>query len=535
MATRLIPLALYCIIYNVTACIPSFGKRVNQFDSYNLVYINLDQLNRTNLIEFKFQGQHYQIHVEKNNQLSPIINHQTTNELIVRYSLPQQSCHYHGTVLNYDGKSAVALSLCDGKGITGLINAFGQEIYIYPFQYDLNAHNSTYNHNLIHKHLIYKSQNYLEYQPRKRRLQTPYNNGDNVVEIYTLADPSFVNHFKNTDGNNWYSAVYNYLSQVISQASIKYETVNWGSNIGDISLKWVALDIVESFTGIYSSLYCEPCSQGHINDASQRCMAINPGTCNYQDYLDVFVTWYIANKDVTDFDYAMIFTSNNIFGADSGYNGDVGYSFYTSMCNDKDKSGMLSAYSYFELPEVHALFAHELGHNLGAYHDTNGCSSSDPNNRWIMCSTVGQNTFSSYTIQSIEDGFSNNNGYACLVRRNNPFESNYIDGPTQSPLPSLSPIISPTNAPNSIPCQHDTCYELTGFSIDIDGIYTAIPCEYEECYLMTGFSTNIDGTYTIEGCHNNKGYYKSFNGKYLYWTGWEIFILERRIFDKLAY
>eukprot|EP01084_Bolivina_argentea_P308063 532577_1 len=480
MLTHFTSLALYFIIYNVIACIPSMRKSLNQLNSYDLVRFNFDDLNTSNIIQFDFGSQHYQVELETNDQLSPIINHQTEDELIIHHISTQKQCHYRGKVLNYVGKSFVALSLCDCTGVRGLINAFGNEIWIYPSKYylnELNSQNSTNCHTITDEHLIYKAHNYPEYN-EARRLQTQYNNGDNVVEIYTLTDPSFVSHFKNSDGNNWYSALFDYLSQVINQASAKYEAVSWGSNIGVISLKWVALDVVESFTGNYASLYCEPCNGGH----NQRCMSSNPGTCNYQDYLDIFVTWYKANKDLNDFDYGMIFTSNNLFNG----NGDVGYSFYTGMCNDNIKSGMISAYSYFGLPEMHALFAHELGHNLGAYHDTNGCSSSDPNNRWIMCSTVGQNTFSSYTIQSIEDGFSNNNGYACLVRRNNPFESNYIDGPTQSPLPSLSPIISPTNAPN------------------------AIPCEYEECYLMTGFSTNIDGTYTIEGCHNNKGYYKGY-------------------------
>ena len=339
--------------------------------------------------------------------------------------------HYHGTVTNYDHKSMVSLSLCDKQGIRGSIRAFGQEIWILPSQYAFSDHNKNgMTYDITDEHIIYaQSVLKLHAEPKDmtdgditRRRLARYNNGDNVIEVYLLADKTLVDHWKNEEGANWYSAMFTFLGDMINTADGYYRGTNWGSDIGTISIKWVALDIVESWSGIFYDLK-------------------NWQSGTYVDYLNKFRAWYAINKDMSDFDYAMIYASQPNFANE----GNIGYSWYDSVCNNEYKNGMMSnTWDFlFNVRDQAELFSHELGHNLGARHDDSStCSFVDPTYN-IMKSNIGSNGFSACSISSIQQEFIDQDGYPCLIRRSNAFVNNYDESgsgsgitPTPPPTPS---------------------------------------------------------------------------------------------------
>ena len=309
----------------------------------------------------------------------------------------------------------VSLSLCKGRGIRGFIRAFGKEIWIYPAKYALLDRNKiNFDHDIYDisvEHVIYSRPhsyqhlNEVENIRRKQRRLATYNNGDNVVEIYILADKTLVDYWKNRAGSNWFTEMVQFLKDMINTVDSYFQNTDWGYDIGSISVKFVSLDIVESWSGIFSEI------SGWQYET-------------YTGYLDKFMPWYKTYKDINDFDYAMIYASNSYFRNE----GNIGYSWLTSICDDTYNCGMMSNTweSLFNVRDQSELFAHELGHNLGAQHDNSGYCSSyniDPNTD-IMMSNIGENAFSTCSIAYIQQAFSDNNGFTCLNNRYNPFELN---------------------------------------------------------------------------------------------------------------
>ena len=332
--------------------------------------------------------------------------------------------HYHGSVLNYPHKSMVSLSLCEGHGIRGFIRAFGKQIWIYPAKYafsDIKATNNDENdsdvYHISDKHIIYLRANsypVINDLMRTRRRLALYNNGDNVVEAYILADKSLVDYWKGRAGNNWYSELTLFLSDMINAVDSYFKNTEWGPDIGLISIKLVELDIVESFSGIYSEIS----NWQYYRDTT---------------YLNKFIPWFNTNKNPETFDYAMIYAASKYLSDGFMW----GYSFKSAICNNNLKAGQMSntAEGLMNIHDQSALYAHELGHNLGAPHDNDGeCNGYyiDPAAD-IMLSDIGENAYSSCSIAYIQKAFQEKNGYPCLARRNNQL---LINGNQVTPFPT---------------------------------------------------------------------------------------------------
>eukprot|EP00486_Rosalina_sp_Unknown_P003926 CAMPEP_0201567526 /NCGR_PEP_ID=MMETSP0190_2-20130828/8030_1 /ASSEMBLY_ACC=CAM_ASM_000263 /TAXON_ID=37353 /ORGANISM="Rosalina sp." /LENGTH=910 /DNA_ID=CAMNT_0047987601 /DNA_START=76 /DNA_END=2808 /DNA_ORIENTATION=+ len=418
-----------CICYGAIQSLVE--QKQEEFDSigkYELIYLNLDQFESSNIIELDAYGQHYKVQLTRNHQIAPNVNHQTENGLIKRE--PAQSCHYHGKVLNYDGKSVVAISLCDKYGVRGMIRAFDDELWIQPADYYLDIENTRKTFKFTDQHLVYKLSDYNMSEKEKafglnfistkesigntheqlsdRRRLASFNSGDNVVEIYILADKSFVDYFKGA-AEDWYSLLYYTLSTILNGASAEYQGTNWnsvvssgGKEIGEISLAWVALDVVEAYGVTFADMYCpNPCSYG--------------GKTGSSAMLRKFGDWAQANKDLSDFDYGMVYTADDYFG--SG-----GLSWVGGVCNDVYKYGWIGETSMSRGYQL--VFAHELGHNFGMQHDNKDGEDYYCGSAGIMRTpTVNDEGFTVCSLQYLRDYF-NSNGVTCLVRRTNAFESN---------------------------------------------------------------------------------------------------------------
>eukprot|EP01084_Bolivina_argentea_P308065 532581_1 len=128
--------------------------------------------------------------------------------------------------------------------------------------------------------------------------------------------------------------------------------------------------------------------------------------------------------------------------------------------------------------------------NANAYCDANTLDVCASNNAWVI-----------YDNGWVDTPIAYNTLCTTVTPTHKPSIVPTVPSNIPSKIPTNLPVIVPTNSPNITPTS------------------SPIPCEHDTCYLLTDFSTSIDGTYTIEGCHNNKGYYKSSNGKYLYWSG----------------
>eukprot|EP01083_Nonionella_stella_P071545 192202_1 len=82
--------------------------------------------------------------------------------------------------------------------------------------------------------------------------------------------------------------------------------------------------------------------------------------------------------------------------------------------------------------------------------------------------------------------------------------------PTAHPTENQTHV--PTNNPaNAIPCDHQNCWSVSGLEMKMnDGSYRS-----------------LNGDYMLQGCHNDKAYYLSSSGYYLYWsakmTNWHIY------------
>ena len=291
-------------IFALIACV-TFAKdsRKEEFDrikKYELVHFDLSQLSESNLVSFDAFGNHYEVSLVRNEFMNPSTIHHTNGNLGLKeglepfYTHLTESCHFHGQVLGTNS-SSVAISICDKRGIRGSISAFGYTLNIKPAKYfDAEFDRNNY-HQHTDEHLVYKQSDFdssglrLPAEPfqtphgqlvksdnaSKRRLA--YNNGNNVLEVYSFVDPVLVSTFQRKyAATNWYDELVAYLADVFNAASEQYSNPQfcecpeercptdagdricnsepWSDDLDGITVNLVALEVATNWNGIYQEL-----------------------------------------------------------------------------------------------------------------------------------------------------------------------------------------------------------------------------------------------------------------------------------------
>eukprot|EP01084_Bolivina_argentea_P101854 182539_1 len=116
---------IFCIILNTINTLNSADDEV--------IYVNIESFLSDNTIEFDAFNQHYKVKLTANQHTlgtNKLI--ETKKKLVTQHV---QSDYYFGTVLNCANSSSVALSIGNGRGIRGMISAFGETLMIEPLQH----------------------------------------------------------------------------------------------------------------------------------------------------------------------------------------------------------------------------------------------------------------------------------------------------------------------------------------------------------------------------------------------------------------
>jgi len=109
-------------------------------------------------LKFTAFGQDYHIELEKNQLLFgedfKVTNNNGTHVTDMDWDHETNNCYYHGTILNDDEPSTVALMACQGHGMKGLIMGHGRTISIKPSlpHVDVNSEDTPTVHD---EHLVY--------------------------------------------------------------------------------------------------------------------------------------------------------------------------------------------------------------------------------------------------------------------------------------------------------------------------------------------------------------------------------------------
>ena len=452
---------------------------------YELIYFNDTQLiESNNLFEFDVFGQHYKIKLIRNDDMHVInIRHPSINSTKLHQHFSKrrlaQSCHYFGKVINtkQPSKTQVSLSFCDNAGIRGRIVAFDDIIIITPSAYFLDKKkDSKYSHKLDDEHLIYKVSDfdmddiigkdgiinlhhnqYAISKQQKTKRRTLYNGGSQTLEFLAVVGPDRTQAFQSYYPSSWYTALYDDCANLINTLSTGYSATEWGTDVGPIAIKFVELEIIPSFTGIYTSLTPTYTTSISIDGPA---------------YLRQFSSWLSQYKTSSTFDNAQLLS--NIRFAD-GY---TGWAYTGTVCKGATSAGIDYMLYGFEYSIRNT--AHEMGHNFGMNHDGSGndCHTNDG----LMGYGTGQG-FSECSIEELNTYFANNDGLTCLGTGwyEGDFTSNYGSGTAPQP----TPVASPTPPPTSVTTTTWQCMNVRNLDL-----------------------TQYNGYWTYKGNHALKPYYQ---------------------------
>ncbi|KAK3596704.1 hypothetical protein CHS0354_025000 [Potamilus streckersoni] len=170
------------------------------------------------------------------------------------------------------------------------------------------------------------------------------------VELLVTVDPPVWQKFyalANNDTENAMNRVREYVSQVINGVALTYKSIKGRSFSIDITLKAITV-VKNEADGPYekAKLFKED-GMLSINDL---------------DYLSAFADWVVEAPGIpsrSDFDVALMLTGYNLIGSS-------GISYLRTVCTEYGVA-ITKEMGYFHTMIV---ASHELGHNLGADHDS---------------------------------------------------------------------------------------------------------------------------------------------------------------------
>ncbi|KAK3596708.1 hypothetical protein CHS0354_025005 [Potamilus streckersoni] len=175
------------------------------------------------------------------------------------------------------------------------------------------------------------------------------------VELLVAVDPPVWEKFyalANNDTENAMNRVREYVSQVINGVALTYKSIKGRHFSIDITLK--AITVVKNVAdGPYTN--------------EQLFKSNEVWSIDGLDYLSAFADWVVNTSGIpsrSEFDVALMLAGYNLFGSS-------GISYLRTVCTEFGVAIIKEA-GYFNTMIV---ASHELGHNLGADHDSNvGCS-----------------------------------------------------------------------------------------------------------------------------------------------------------------
>jgi len=153
-----------------------------------------------------------------------------------------------------------------------------------------------------------------------------------------------------------------------------------------------------------------------------------------QSLLDQLTSSYNSSGGIGSADLMHLFTGKDLDGSSAGL------AWISVICASKSYSYGLSQYVSSSIDPL--LFAHEVGHNLGAKHASDAS---------IMSPSIAaaHNFFSSTSKSQVQNFLSLSSG--CLSVTGSPAPT-----PTPTPIPTVNPTVTPTTAPTPVPTKTPT-------------------------------------------------------------------------------
>eukprot|EP00486_Rosalina_sp_Unknown_P008946 CAMPEP_0201592238 /NCGR_PEP_ID=MMETSP0190_2-20130828/190190_1 /ASSEMBLY_ACC=CAM_ASM_000263 /TAXON_ID=37353 /ORGANISM="Rosalina sp." /LENGTH=958 /DNA_ID=CAMNT_0048050919 /DNA_START=421 /DNA_END=3297 /DNA_ORIENTATION=+ len=391
----------------------------------------------------------------------------------------------------------IALSLCDNRGIRGMIVAFDDTLYIKPAKtyLDLSHDKNGHGHNLNDEHLAYLSSDedyeglpldnhvrvsedekkfhdtiYPHKMDQKRATRRRMaNNYKNLVEMVAVSDPSFTQTAQNTyTTDTWYENLVTDLADLYNGISAEYMNQAWGSSsngaIGEIGVAFAEIYVQFQFSGDDAELSPDFTYSNCQNMMNRDCSIDGSG------YLGKLRTWVgnLINSgkfDSTNFDDVQLWSSMNF--KDAG-----GWGYIGTVCRGALATANIAAI-YGEAWSIRSA-AHELGHNFDMQHDQDTGGRCDKDSGLMGYGNTNHG-FSVCSVDALQAYFAERQGLSCLgisnknwnidnlpndnTRRTNVEDPDGGVGQTDPPTtkaPTKRPTPVPTKRPTPAPTRRPT-------------------------------------------------------------------------------
>eukprot|EP00485_Elphidium_margaritaceum_P010015 CAMPEP_0202691016 /NCGR_PEP_ID=MMETSP1385-20130828/5854_1 /ASSEMBLY_ACC=CAM_ASM_000861 /TAXON_ID=933848 /ORGANISM="Elphidium margaritaceum" /LENGTH=1048 /DNA_ID=CAMNT_0049346357 /DNA_START=86 /DNA_END=3232 /DNA_ORIENTATION=+ len=474
------------------------GRRRADFGEqgkYELFHFDLAAFETDSVIELTAFGMTMKLALELNENINPLVRRFTTEGVIIEAPSADKKCYYRGTVMNVAGRSSVRMSICKGRGVRGHIKVSGETFIVEASAAFFNPKSKDVDHHMSHEHIIYRESDFEEGKSAalktvasldedadadadagfkesllaqlrsvftRRRLA--YNSGQQNVEIYFAAGKSSVDTY-DCDGAT------DILSTIVNGAEELYADADWDEyaeeTIGSVALSVKQVDCQEDYSGSMRNLRCDDCSRS--------------------SWLDTWEEWALDNTNLDEYDYGFLWLNPDGYTSSNSWSVS-GYSAIRGLCSERQFGVALGLW---DKGSHIRLFAHELGHCYGMFHDEDGASDSErydcSDDPGYMADGDGEHFWTSCSQKYMADYYVLGDGLSCLSS----------DGST-SAGPGPAPAPTPTPPPVSAPI------DISGDEIFYDSMSDVSDWEISS---STHVSTSSSSTYcTSSGCVKIAGY-----------------------------